>query len=128
MNIDKHMLDIILSDVELNSSMNLDIVTVAKNYIKFCLGKWEYLGIPETSLINLLGTISRFVVYGLSIWVFAMDEGIARCIYYFLLSLFLFNLNFLNFTVQYVRRVLKKYKKEVIEEYEKIEESYEEIK
>ena len=123
MNIDKHMLDIILSDVELNPSMNLDIVTVAKNYIKFCLGKWEYLGIPETSLINLLGTISRFVVYGLSIWVFVTDEGIARCIYYFLLSLFLFNLNFLNFTVQYVRRVLKKYKKEVIEEYEKLNEN-----
>lgn len=120
MNIDKRMLDIILSDVELNPSMNLDIVTVAKSYIKFCLGKWEYLGIPETSLINLLGTISRFIVYGLSIWIFVTDEGIARCIYYFLLSLFLFNLNFLNFTVQYVRRVLKKYKKEVIEEYEKL--------
>lgn len=115
MNIDKHLLDIILSDVELSSSMNLNMGAVVTSYIKFSLGKWEYLGIPETSLINLLGTISRFVIYGFSILTFAMDEGIARCIYYFLLSLFLFNLNFLNFTVQYVRRVLEKYKKEVIE-------------
>lgn len=120
MNIDKHMLTIILRDVELGSSMKLDITTVAKSYIKFCLGKWEYLGIPETSLINLLGTISRFVIYGISLWTFAMDEGIYRCIYYFSLSLMLFNLNFLNFTVQYVRRFLQKYKEEVIEEYEKL--------
>lgn len=119
MNIDKHMLTIILRDIELRPSMKLDITTVAQSYIKFCLGKWEYLGIPETSLINLLGTISRFVIYGISLWTFAMDEGIHKCIYYFSLSLMLFNLNFLNFTVQYVRRFLQKYKKEVIEEYEK---------